>query len=82
VETVLATLVGGKPLLSQTLRVDRGEGEIAATLSALAEKYGDLSIGCYPFQINGAFGANVVVRGTDGAQVDAAITELARDLGL
>ena len=82
VETVLATLAGGKPLLSQTLRVERGEGEIAATLSALAEKFGDLSIGCYPFQVNGAFGANVVVRGTEGARVDAAITELARDLGV
>lgn len=82
VATVLAALAGGQPLLSQTLRVDRGEGEIAAILSALAEKYSDLSIGCYPFQINGAFGANVVVRGTEGARLDAAMTELARDLGL
>ncbi|KUP93726.1 competence/damage-inducible protein A [Tritonibacter horizontis] len=82
VASVLATLVGGQPLLSQTLRVDRGEGEIAATLSALAEKYSDLSIGCYPFQNNGVFGANVVLRGADGARIDAATTELARDLGL
>lgn len=82
VATVLATLTGGQPLLSQTLRIDRGEGEIAATLTALANKYDDLSIGCYPFQKNGAFGANVVVRGTEGARIDAAITELARELGL
>jgi len=82
VATVLATLTGGQPLLSQTLRVDRGEGEIAATLSVQAEKYDDLSIGCYPFQKDGAFGANVVVRGTDGMRIDAAVTELARELGL
>jgi len=82
VASVLPGLTGGSPLLSQTLRVDRGEGDIAATLSALAEEFSDLSIGCYPFQINGVFGANVVVRGTDGARVDAATTRLAKELEL
>ena len=82
VVSVLPTLTGGKPLLSQTLRVNRGEGDIAANLSALAQDFDDLSIGCYPFQINGVFGANVVVRGTDGARIDAAITRLARELDL
>ncbi|NDW46590.1 molybdopterin-binding protein [Ruegeria sp. PrR005] len=79
VASVLPTLTGGQPLLSQTLRIDRGEGDIAETLSQLAADFPDLSIGCYPFQINGAFGANVVVRGTDGARVDAAVTRLARE---
>ncbi|UUV05780.1 MULTISPECIES: molybdopterin-binding protein [Ruegeria] len=82
VASVLPTLTGGSPLLSQTLRVDRGEGDIAATLAALAEDFSDLSIGCYPFQINGAFGANVVVRGTDGGRIDAATTRLAKELEL
>ncbi|MCA0907975.1 competence/damage-inducible protein A [Ruegeria sp. HKCCD6228] len=82
VASVLPTLTGGRPLLSQTLRVDRGEGDIAATLAALAEDFSDLSIGCYPFQINGAFGANVVVRGTDGGRIDAATTRLAKELEL
>ncbi|WP_209505116.1 MULTISPECIES: molybdopterin-binding protein [unclassified Ruegeria] len=82
VASVLPTLTGGSPLLSQTLRVDRGEGDIAANLSALAEDFSDLSIGCYPFQINGAFGANVVVRGTDGSRIDAAMTRLAKELAL
>lgn len=80
VASVLPGLTGGRPLLSQTLRVDRGEGDIAATLSALAKEFADLSIGCYPFQINGVFGANVVVRGTEGARIDAAMTRLARAL--
>ncbi|NOE18985.1 competence/damage-inducible protein A [Ruegeria atlantica] len=82
VASVLPTLTGGRPLLSQTLRVDRGEGDIAANLAALAEDFSDLSIGCYPFQINGAFGANVVVRGTDGGRIDAATTRLAKELEL
>ncbi len=82
VASVLPNLTGGSPLLSQTLRVNRGEGDIAATLSSLATDFSDLSIGCYPFQVNGVFGANVVVRGTDGTQVDAAITRLAKELEL
>ena len=82
VASVLPTLTGGSPLLSQTLRVDRGEGDIAANLSALAEEFSDLSIGCYPYQVNGAFGANVVIRGTDGGQIDAAMTRLAKELQL
>ena len=82
VASVLPTLTGGKPLMSQTLRVNRGEGDIAATLSALAADFNDLSIGCYPFQINGVFGANIVARGTDGARIDAAMTRLAKELDL
>ncbi|MEL6585870.1 MAG: molybdopterin-binding protein [Pseudomonadota bacterium] len=65
VASVLPSLTGGAPLLSTTTRIDRGEGDIAAPLAALAERYGALSIGCYPFQKDGKFGANVVIRGQD-----------------
>ena len=82
VASVLPTLTGRAPLLSQTLRVMRGEGDIAEQLSALAQEFSDLSIGCYPFQMDGAFGANVVIRGSDGARVDAAMTQLAKELGI
>ncbi len=82
VASVLPTLTGGAPLMSQSLRIMRGEGEIADTLSQLAADYPDLSIGCYPFQKDGVFGASVVVRGVEGAQVDAAVTQLAREVEL
>ncbi len=82
VASVLPGLTGGEPLLSQSLRVMRGEGDIAAFLSDLAARHGDLSIGCYPFQQNGAYGANVVIRGHNGAGVDAAMRELAQEMGL
>lgn len=80
VASVIPKLTGGQPMLSQTLRVLRGEGEIAGPLRLLAEAYDDLSVGCYPFQKDGVFGANVVIRGTDGARIDAAMTELAKEL--
>jgi len=74
---VLPGLTGGDPLLSQALDVPRGEGEIAAALGELAARYGDLSFGSYPWQRNGAFGTQIVVRGSDGARLDAAMVELA-----
>lgn len=77
VASVIPTLTGGAPILSQTLRVDRGEGDIAGPLSQIAADFPDLSIGSYPFQQNGAYGSNIVVRGSDGAQVDHAMARLA-----
>jgi hypothetical protein len=63
--------------LSQTLRILRPEGEIAGPLGALAGEYPDLSIGSYPFNRDGVMGANVVIRGTDGVRVEAAMLRLA-----
>jgi molybdenum cofactor synthesis domain-containing protein len=77
VASVLPTLIGGAPLLSQSWRVNRGEGEVAAAFGALAAEYPDLSMGSYPFIQNGAHGTNLVVRGTDAARIDAAMTRLA-----
>ncbi|MFP7569174.1 competence/damage-inducible protein A [Marivita sp. S2033] len=82
VATVVPTLSGGAPLLSQTLRIDRGEGEIAGPLAVIAQAFPDLSIGSYPFQLNGAYGSNVVIRGSDGARVDAAMAQLAEVFAL
>jgi molybdopterin-biosynthesis enzyme MoeA-like protein len=76
VASVLPTLSGGEPLLSQSMRIERGEGEIAGPLSDLAEAYPDLSIGSYPFVHNGIYGSNIVIRGHDGGQVDDAMTRL------
>lgn len=77
VASILPTLTGGQPLLSQTLRIQRGEGDIAGPLGELAAEFSDLSFGSYPYSQNGVFGANIVIRGADGARVDAAIGRLA-----
>ena len=74
---VLSTITGGAPLLSQTLRVMRGEGEVAAELGGIAADFPELSIGSYPFQLNGAYGTNIVVRGTDGGMIDRAMIRVA-----
>ena len=76
VASVLPTLTGGAPLISETLRVDRGEGDIAGPLAELASTHPDLSFGSYPFQKEGKYGANIVIRGQDAKAVTAALAEL------
>ena len=82
---LLPRLQGGAPVLSQTLTLQRGEGDIAQPLAALAAEFGDLSFGSYPQFRNGAYSVSIVVRGTDGARIDAAMSRLAQrfadDLG-
>lgn len=81
-ETVLPTLTGGAPLLSESLRVERGEGDLAGPLGALAAAMPDLSFGSYPFQKDGVYGSNIVVRGPDRAALQAALSRLADILDL
>ena len=76
VASVLPNLTGGAPLLSQSLRVVRGEGDIAGPLGEFAARHLALSVGSYPFQDNGVYGANLVVRGQDKAALNAAMAEL------
>ena len=76
VASLLPRLGGGRPLLSQTLKVMRGEGNIAGPLAALAQEFADLSFGSYPFVVNGVYGTNLVVRGQDAPRLDAAMLRL------
>lgn len=76
VASVLPTLTGGAPLLSRTLRLMKGEGDIAGPLGQFAQDFPDLSVGSYPFQKDGVYGSNVVVRGSDVAALDAAMAVL------
>ncbi len=77
VASVLPTLTGGAPLVSRSQDIYRGEGDIAGPLGALAREYPELSIGSYPFQREGRYGAQIVMRGADAAMVDAAMAKLA-----
>jgi molybdenum cofactor synthesis domain-containing protein len=74
--SVLPTLTGGAPLISETQRINRGEGDIAGPLANLAQDFDDLSIGSYPFTRNGVYGSNIVIRGTDADRVNAAMARL------
>lgn len=81
VASVLPSVIGGAPLISRSLRVDRGEGDIAEPLGAIAIKYPDVSFGSYPFQRDGKYGSNVVVRGSEVDQLDKIMIELEQAIG-
>ncbi len=77
VASVLPSLTGGTPLTTRNLTIHRGEGDVAAPLADLAARYPMLGFGSYPFQRDGAYGTNVVIRGQDAAMVEAALADLA-----
>jgi molybdenum cofactor synthesis domain-containing protein len=71
-------LKGGAVVVSRTVRVDgTGEGVLAAPLEAIAKAHPALSLGSYPFwdptKLKSGFGSNLVVRGRDAGEVEAAV---------
>ena len=68
--SLLPNLTGGEPLISETIRVDRPEGDIAGPLGEIAGRFGDVSLGSYPFSGPTGLGANIVVRSANSDLVE------------
>jgi len=67
----------GRVVVARTVKVEgTGEGVIAAPLEAIAKAHPALSLGSYPFYSQGTYGANLVIRGRDEAEVAATVDEL------
>src|SRR3546814_4657167 len=69
-------LEGGVTLKSRTIGCRVPEGTIATGLGLLQGDYPELDIGSYPFYVDGQPGTNLVLRGPDEAQIDAAARKL------
>ena len=69
---LLPSIAGGDPVVSETVRLQMAEGEVAAALGEIAGAYSTLSLGSYPFSNEQGYGTNIVVRGTDVALVNEA----------
>jgi molybdenum cofactor synthesis domain-containing protein len=69
-------LTGGAPLDERSVAVDLGEGTIAETLVQVQDRFDGVTIGSYPYYHSGSFGVKLVLRGTDGTQLDAAASDL------
>jgi len=67
------SLKGGKKMVSQTIDLYTGEGNVAAGLTEIQNARPDVEIGSYPFSRKGVFGTAIVARGTDPAKVSGAI---------
>ena len=73
-------LIGGEPLKSRTVSVDKGESFVADGLARLQERYAGVEIGSYPFNRDGTFGTRLVLRATDDGLLDVVSAELQRFL--
>jgi molybdenum cofactor synthesis domain-containing protein len=71
------TLQRGAPIVSRTVHAaDVREGDIAAGLTIIQEKYPALDLGSYPFYRDNGAGVAIVAKGTDASAADAAIVEV------
>ena len=63
-------LVGGEPILSQTINLRTVESEIAKSLSIVQDNNKDVDIGSYPFFKAGKLGVSIVLRCTDQNKIN------------
>ncbi len=70
-DRILPGLPHGSRILSMTLRINIPEGDVADGLRALQEDNPDVEIGSYPFNEEGVWGTNLVLRHPDSAHLES-----------
>ncbi len=70
------SLVGGKPILSETINLRTVESEIAKSLTYVQNQNKDVEIGSYPFFRAGKLGVSIVIRSTDKVKIDKCNSEI------
>ena len=65
-----AKIVGGEPILSQTISLKTVESEIASSLNKVQEENKDVEIGSYPFFHAGKLGVSIVMRSENQSRID------------
>lgn len=63
-------IVGGDPVRSRSIGAYLAESQVAVRLREIQEKYEDVDLGSYPFYRKDGYGTNLVMRGTDEAELD------------
>ena len=71
-------LVGGEPILSQTINLRTVESEIAKSLSIVQDNNKDVDIGSYPFFRAGKLGVAIVLRSADQSKIDKCYLEITK----
>ena len=63
-------IVGGQPILSQTISLRTVESEIANSLTKVQDQNKDVEIGSYPFFHAGKLGVSIVLRSENQSRID------------
>jgi molybdenum cofactor synthesis domain-containing protein len=71
-ESIAPTLTGGRKVHSITVRSRVGEGNIAAPLAALQERFPEVKMGSYPRMGDGTVMTELVLRSSDESQLKLA----------
>ena len=79
-EAVRKELEQGPAMNSRTIVVLSGESEVAAELEAVQDQFMDLELGSYPQTKDGRYFVELVISGTDSAQLDTALAQLTKSL--
>jgi molybdenum cofactor synthesis domain-containing protein len=75
-ESVASRLERGRPILSQTITVEGGEGDVAQPLKEIQARFPDVIIGSYPFESRQGFATNLVLRSRGEADLAGAVKEV------
>ena len=70
-EAVAPKLTGGVKVHSRTIEAHVAEGDLGGPLGEIQQQFPSVSIGSYPFETGTGFGANLVLRSRDPAQLEA-----------
>ena len=77
-DSILTNLDSGDPIISKTITISKPEGTIAEKLAEIASSFPEVSIGSYPFNINGDLGTNLVVMHEDAALIRKVVAQLSK----
>jgi len=69
-------IVGGEPILSQTIILRTVESEIANSLTLVQNKNKDVEIGSYPFFQAGKLGVSIVIRSEDQSKINICSSQI------
>ena len=69
-------IVGGEPILSQTINLKTVESEIASSLTKVQNQNKDVEIGSYPFFHAGKLGVSIVLRSEKQSRIDLCNSEI------
>ena len=69
-------IVGGKPILSETISLRTVESEIAKSLTSVQDNNKDVEIGSYPFFQAGKLGVSIVIRSESKLKIDQCSSQI------
>ncbi len=82
-DNIAPTLKTGKAMQSRTVTVRIGEGDLAGPLSQIQDRFEAVAIGSYPFEDEGRFASNIVLRSKNEDDLEAAkeaVEKMAKEL--